>query len=156
MGLDHTWTSLPSPTPSHDDPHVLLLTSLRTGSGLLTTADSATAGCSARAFSTSAGPMRYLQDQWFLLSKFQGYGDPGPQISPFGEIHLPLAQKETVTGSQRPVQRPVFRGLKCEFLKSGSLLWHENSLSLTFVEILCPVPKLCNVSFHFLYKLFKS
>ena len=32
---------------------------VRSGSGLATTADSATAGCSTRADSTSNGPMRY-------------------------------------------------------------------------------------------------
>lgn len=34
------------------------ITSPRMGSGLLTTADSTTAGCSARALSTSTGPIR--------------------------------------------------------------------------------------------------
>lgn len=33
------------------------------GSGLLTTADSTTAGCSIRALSTSKGPMRYLEGE---------------------------------------------------------------------------------------------
>ena len=44
-----------------------LLTSPRSLSGLLTTADSATAGCSAKAFSTSTGPMRYLEKQEFRV-----------------------------------------------------------------------------------------
>ena len=38
-----------------------LLTSPRTGSGLLTTADSRTASCSINALSTSKGPIRYLE-----------------------------------------------------------------------------------------------
>lgn len=37
------------------------ITSPRTGSGLLMTAVSATAGCSMRASSTSPGPIRYLE-----------------------------------------------------------------------------------------------
>lgn len=58
---------LPQPSDALSHTPAPVLTCPLMGSGLLTTADSATAGCSARAFSTSAGPMRYLRDQRVLL-----------------------------------------------------------------------------------------
>jgi len=42
-------------------------TSPRLSSGLLTTADSATAGCSMRALSTSNGPIRYLIKNYYII-----------------------------------------------------------------------------------------
>lgn len=56
-------------------------TSPLTGSGLLTTADSTTAGCSISALSTSNGPMRYLEEKGSQSSAPPRRNHPG-ELSP--------------------------------------------------------------------------
>lgn len=145
----HTWTcSLQSHTPPRMTP-CPPPSPPRTGSGLLTTADSATAGCSARAFSTSAGPMRYLQDHnGSLPEQIPGLRWHRPSGLTFGETHLPPTEGK-VSQELRPVQTLCKRTEMWIPEVRQRFLWHKNSLLPTFAEILHPVPKLCNVSFHF-------
>ena len=56
-----------------DNCMAVVRTSPLIGSGLLTTADSATASCSIRAFSTSNGPIRYLNPRSELVNLFFQY-----------------------------------------------------------------------------------
>lgn len=155
MGLDHAWTCLPSPTPSHDDPMSSSSPRLEPGPG-----------CSPQ---QTQPPLGALPGHSLLLLAQRGicrtngsfWANSRARVTQALRSHLleryifPWHRGELSQGA-RGLCKGCVRGLKCGFLKSSSFLWHKNSLSSTFVEILHPVPKLCNVSFYFLYKLFKT